>query len=78
MVCAAALAGAVRQHGGALPATRLDHLRAAAHRYARRKLGTLEDFVGPVPPLAIGRGGRRLAMQVALLERWRDVLRAAA
>lgn len=64
------------QHGGVLPTTRLD-LRVAAHRYARRKLGTLEDFVGPTPSIAIGRGGRRLAMQAALLRGWRDVLRAA-
>ncbi len=33
-------------HGGALPATQLD-LRAIAQRYARRKIGTLEDYAGP-------------------------------
>ena len=66
----------LERHGGALPATRLD-LRTTAQRYARRKIGTLEDFAGPVAPVASGRGGRRVAMQAALVRAWRDVLRAA-
>ena len=65
-------------HGGALPAGQLD-LRAIAQRYARRKIGTLEDYAGPAAaPLTDGRAGRRLAMLVALVRGWRDVLRAAA
>ena len=62
-------------HGGALPAARLD-LRQVAQRHARRKVGTLEDHAGPTPtpPLAAGRGGRRLAMLAALLRGWRAEL----
>ena len=65
-------------HGGALPAAGAD-LRAVAQRYARRKIGTLEDYAGPTAtPLADGRAGRRLAMLVALVRGWRETLRAAA
>jgi DTW domain-containing protein YfiP len=59
---------------GIAPAQRLD-LRAAAHRVANRKLGSLEDYaqaLGPAPaPLAPGRAGRRLALLVAIVRAWR-------
>jgi DTW domain-containing protein YfiP len=60
-------------HGGALPAAMLD-LRAIAQQQARRKLPSLEAHVGATPPLAVGRGGRRLAMLAALLRGWRAEL----
>jgi DTW domain-containing protein YfiP len=55
--------------GGHLPAQRVD-LRQVARGYARRKVGTLEEFLAsmaraPAPPLATGRAGTRL---VALAE----------
>jgi DTW domain-containing protein YfiP len=51
--------------GGYLPPTRVD-LRHVARGYARKKVGTLEDFVAatgapPLAALAEGRAGRRLA-----------------
>jgi DTW domain-containing protein YfiP len=59
---------------GVAPAARLD-LRAAAHRVANRKLGSLEEYaatLGPPPaPLAPGRAGRRLALLVQLVLAWR-------
>jgi DTW domain-containing protein YfiP len=59
---------------GVAPADRLD-LRAAAHRVANRKLGSLEEYaatLGPPPaPLAPGRAGRRLALLVQLVHAWR-------
>lgn len=61
------------EHGGELPAARLD-LRMVAQRYVQGKVGSLETYAGEVTPLADGRGGRRLAMLAALLQRWREVL----
>lgn len=61
---------ALALYGGALPAGRLD-LRAVAHRHAGRKVGSLEDYAGVVPPLAAGRAGRRLALLAHLLQGWR-------
>lgn len=59
---------------GIAPSERLD-LRAAAHRVANRKLGSLEDYaatLGPPPsPLAPGRAGRRLALLVQIVRAWR-------
>jgi DTW domain-containing protein len=59
---------------GVAPVDRLD-LRAAAHRVANRKLGSLEEYaaaLGPPPaPLAAGRAGRRLALLVQLVHAWR-------
>lgn len=60
-------------HGGVLPPAALD-LQRIAQRYARRKVGTLEAYAGATPPLAAGRGGRRLAMLAALLRTWRAAL----
>jgi DTW domain-containing protein YfiP len=56
---------------------RLD-LRAAAHRVAHRKLGSLEAYAATVgvvqpSPLAPGRGGRRLAMLVGIVRAWRKM-----
>ena len=62
-------------HGGTLPRARLD-LRAIAHAYAQGKVGGLDACAGEVTPLAAGRGGRRLAMLAALLQRWRAALTA--
>ncbi|HEY1551838.1 MAG TPA: tRNA-uridine aminocarboxypropyltransferase [Kofleriaceae bacterium] len=47
-------------------------MRVAAQRMAQRKVGALETYCAalPVTPLAPGRGGRRLAMLVALAQRW--------
>ena len=60
--------------GGVAPAERLD-LRAAAHRVANRKLGSLEGYaatIAPPPvPLAAGRAGRRLALLVQIVRAWR-------
>lgn len=59
---------------GVAPVERLD-LRAAAHRVANRKLGSLESYaaaLGPAPaPLAPGRAGRRLALLVQIVRAWR-------
>jgi DTW domain-containing protein YfiP len=59
---------------GIAPGERLD-LRAAAHRVANRKLGSLEDYaraLGPaLAPLAPGRAGRRLALLVQIVRAWR-------
>ena len=59
---------------GIAPAERLD-LRAAAHRVANRKLGSLEAYaaaLGPPPaPLAPGRAGRRLALLAQVVHAWR-------
>jgi tRNA-uridine aminocarboxypropyltransferase len=59
---------------GIAPAERLD-LRAAAHRVANRKLGSLEGYaatLGPPPaPLGPGRAGRRLALLVQIVRAWR-------
>ena len=62
--------------GGVLPAAALD-LRAVAQRQVQTRVGALEDHVGPTPPLAAGRGGRRLAMLDRLVRGWRDQLLAA-
>ena len=59
---------------GVAPVERID-LRAAAHRVANRRLGSLEAYaatLGPPPaPLAPGRAGRRLALLVQLVHAWR-------
>jgi len=59
---------------GIAPVERLD-LRAAAHRVARRRLGSLEAYaatLGPPPaPLTAGRAGRRLALLVQIVRAWR-------
>jgi DTW domain-containing protein YfiP len=59
---------------GVAPAERLD-LRAASHRVAQRKLGSLEAYaatLGPPPaPLAAGRAGRRVALLVQVVRTWR-------
>ena len=61
--------------GGTLPQERLD-LRAEAHRLLNRKIGSLEAYaatLGPIPTsLMAGRAGRRLAMLVQIVRRWRD------
>jgi DTW domain-containing protein YfiP len=62
-------------HRGVLPSARLD-LRSVAQQYAHRKIGGLETYAGAVAPLALGRGGRRLAMLAALLRSWRGMLGA--
>jgi DTW domain-containing protein YfiP len=58
---------------GIAAADRLD-LRAAAHRVANRKLGSLEAYaatLGPPPTtLAPGRAGRRLALLVQIVRAW--------
>jgi hypothetical protein len=60
--------------GGTLPAARID-LRAAAHRYTNRKIGTLEAYAAshgaPPPPITDGRAGERAAMLVQILAAWR-------
>jgi DTW domain-containing protein YfiP len=67
--------------GGLPPAERLD-LRAEARRIANRKLGSLEDYARaidpPPPPLAPGRGGRRLALLVQVVHAWRTLAAAGA
>jgi hypothetical protein len=68
--------GLFAAHRGLLASARLD-LRAVAQRYAHRKIGGLEAYAGAVAPLALGRGGRRLAMLAALLRTWRGILEAA-
>ena len=59
--------------GGALPATRID-MRAAAQRFASKKLGTLDEYaasLGHAPrSLAPGRGGERLAMLDHIVRTW--------
>jgi hypothetical protein len=60
-------------HRGVLPGARLD-LRSVAQQYAHRKIGGLETHAGAVSPLALGRGGRRLAMLATLLRTWRGEL----
>jgi hypothetical protein len=64
---------------GGAPAERLD-LRAAAHRVANRKLGSLEAYaatLGPPPaPLAPGRAGRRLALLVQVVRAWQALAAA--
>ncbi len=60
-------------HRGVLPDARID-LRSVAQQYAHRKIGGLETYAGAVTPLALGRGGRRLAMLATLLRSWRAVL----
>jgi DTW domain-containing protein YfiP len=66
---------------GVAPAERLD-LRAAAHRVANRKLGSLEAYaatLGPPPaPLAPGRAGRRVALLVQLVRAWRAQISEAS
>jgi DTW domain-containing protein YfiP len=62
-------------HGGSLPAAKLD-LRYVAQRYVQGKVGGLDAYAGEVTPLARGRGGRRLAMLASLLQRWRAELDA--
>lgn len=61
-----------------LPA-RLD-LRAEARRIANMKLGSLEAYAAtlgpPPPPLAPGRGGRRLALLVQVVQAWRALAAA--
>jgi tRNA-uridine aminocarboxypropyltransferase len=53
-------------------------LRAAAHRLAHRKLGSLEGYAATLDsspaaaaPLAAGRAGRRLGLLVQLIHTWR-------
>jgi len=46
-------------------------LRAAAHRFENRKIGTLEAYAPAAAPLTRGRAGRRLAMIVQLVHSWR-------
>ena len=61
-------------NGGVSPAERLD-LRAAAQRLTNRRVGSLESFAAtlgpPLPPLTVGRGGRRIAMLVQIIQAWR-------
>ena len=65
--------------GGHLPSARID-LRPVARAYAKRKVGTLEDFlasIDPAPqtPLATGRAGARLAGLARLARHFGDVAR---
>ncbi|MCE9579038.1 MAG: DTW domain-containing protein [Deltaproteobacteria bacterium] len=63
-----------RDAGGALPAARLD-LRAAAQRLTQARIGTLDEYVAslgePLPPVAAGRAGRRVASLARILAAWR-------
>jgi DTW domain-containing protein YfiP len=72
--------------GGELPSARID-LRQVARGYAKRKVGTLEEFLGAIdpalcaahtPPLARGRGGARLGAIARLATHFAEIAAAAA